>query len=48
MGKKKDKKNTSLRLDEKTLKRLKIKAIKDDKSVQKILEELVENYLKQK
>lgn len=49
MGKKKDnKKNTSLRLDEKTLKKLKIKAIKEDKSIQKILENLVESYLKEK
>jgi len=48
MGKKKDKdkKNTSLRLENKTLKRLKIKAIHEDKSVQKILEELIEAYLK--
>jgi hypothetical protein len=47
MGKKKDnKKNTSLRLSEKTLKRLKIKAIKDDSSIQKIVEKLIEDFLK--
>ena len=39
------KKNTSLRLGTKTLKALKIKAIEDDTSVQKILETLVEGYL---
>ncbi|MDF3129045.1 CopG family transcriptional regulator [Kiritimatiellaeota bacterium B1221] len=41
-------KNTSLRLEEKTLKALKIRAIKEDTSVQKILETLIENYLKGK
>lgn len=47
MSKKKDsKKNTSLRLSEKTLKRLKIKAIKEDSSIQKIVEQLIEDYLK--
>ncbi|GGA77906.1 hypothetical protein GCM10011369_19770 [Neiella marina] len=39
------KKNTSLRLDSKTLKALKIKAIEEDSSVQKIVEQLIENYL---
>lgn len=39
------KKNTSLRLGAKTLKALKIKAIEEDTSVQKILEKLVEGYL---
>ena len=39
------KKNTSLRLGTKTLKALKIKAIEEDTSVQKILEKLVEGYL---
>lgn len=39
------KKNTSLRLGSKTLKALKIKAIEEDTSVQKILEKLVEGYL---
>lgn len=48
MAKKKDdrkKKNTSLRLEVKTLKALKIRAIEEDTSVQKIIERLVENYL---
>ncbi|MBT8154359.1 ribbon-helix-helix protein, CopG family [Epibacterium ulvae] len=40
-----DKKNTSLRLDRKTLKALKIRAIEEDTSVQKIIERLVEDYL---
>lgn len=40
------KKNTSLRLDAKTLKALKIRAIEEDTSVQKILELLVKGYLK--
>lgn len=39
------KKNTSLRLDNKTLKALKIIAIENDTSVQKIIEELVKRYL---
>jgi len=39
------KKNTSLRLDNKTLKALKIIAIENDTSVQKIIEELVKKYL---
>lgn len=39
------KKNTSLRLDSKTLKALKIRAIEEDTSVQKIIEQLVEQYL---
>lgn len=39
------KKNTSLRLDRKTLKALKIRAIEDDTSVQKIIETLIEDYL---
>lgn len=41
----KDKKNTSLRLDRKTLKALKIRAIEEGTSVQKIIETLVEEYL---
>ncbi|MCK4710646.1 MAG: ribbon-helix-helix protein, CopG family [Gammaproteobacteria bacterium] len=41
------KKNTSLRLDNKTLKALKIIAIENDTSVQKIIEELVKKYLKE-
>ena len=40
------KKNTSLRLEEKTLKALKFRAIEEDSSVQKIIEALVEDYLK--
>ncbi|MBY8974502.1 hypothetical protein KHP62_01705 [Rhodobacteraceae bacterium NNCM2] len=40
------KKNTSLRLDNKTLKALKIRAIEEDTSVQKIIETLIEGYLK--
>lgn len=45
-GKKDDgKKNTSLRLDKKTLKALKIRAIEEDSSVQKIIEQLIDNYL---
>ncbi len=48
MAKKKDgkhKKNTSLRLDPKTLKALKIRAIEEDTSIQKIIERLIEEYL---
>ena len=40
------KKNTSLRLEAKTLKALKIRAIEDDTSVQKLVERLIEDYLK--
>lgn len=40
-----DRKNTSLRLRAKTLKVLKIRAIEQDTSVQKIIEQLVEDYL---
>jgi hypothetical protein len=43
-----EKKNTSLRLDAKTLKALRIKAIEEDSSVQKILEALVKDYLQGK
>lgn len=39
------KKNTSLRLDKKTLKALKIRAIEEDTSVQKIIEGLIEAYI---
>lgn len=39
------KKNTSLRLENKTLKALKIRAIEEDTSVQAILEQLVDGYL---
>ncbi|WP_170331284.1 hypothetical protein [Ruegeria arenilitoris] len=41
----KNKKNTSLRLDGKTLKALKIRAIEEGTSVQKIIETLVNDYL---
>ena len=40
-----DRKNTSLRLKAKTLKALKIRAIEEDTSVQKLIEQLVEEYL---
>lgn len=43
-----DKKNTSLRLDSKTLKALKVRAIEDDTSVQAILEFLIGEYLDNK
>lgn len=39
------KKNTSLRLSGSTLKALKIRAIEEDTSVQKLVENLVEAYL---
>ena len=39
------KKNTSLRLDNKTLKALKIIAIENDTSVQKIIEKLIQKYI---
>jgi len=42
---KQDKKNTSLRLDSKTLKALKIRAIEEDSSVQAIVESLITAYL---
>jgi len=40
-----EKKNTSLRLDAKVLKALKIRAIEDGTSVQQIVERLVTDYL---
>ena len=40
------KKNTSLRLDKQTLKALKIRAIENDTSVQKLIEKLIDDYLK--
>lgn len=43
-----EKKNTSLRLDTKTLKKLKIRAIENDTSVQAIIEQLVKDYLANK
>ncbi len=46
MGDKKDKRrNTSLRLRSKTLKALKLRAIEEDTSVQKLVERLIEAYL---
>ena len=39
------KRNTSLRLEKKTLKALKLRAIEEDTSVQAILEGLIEDYL---
>lgn len=39
------KKNTSLRLDNKTLKALKIRAIEEDVSVQRVVETLIESWL---
>ena len=44
-GKKKEKKNTSLRLDREILKALKRRAIDEDSSVQKIIEKLIRKYL---
>ncbi|ANT59608.1 hypothetical protein AYJ57_04025 [Salipiger sp. CCB-MM3] len=41
-----EKKNTSLRLNSKTLKALKMRAIEEDRSVQKIVETLIEDYLR--
>ena len=40
-----NKKNTSLRLSKQTLKALKLRAIEEDTSVQKLIETLIENYL---
>ena len=45
-AKEEHKKNTSLRLNEKTLKTLKIHAIEENTSVQKIIETLIEAHLK--
>ncbi len=42
------KKNTSLRLDDKTLKRLKMLAVEEDSSVQRIVEKLVHEYLEKR
>ena len=44
-SKKSEKKNTSLRLDKKTLKALKIRAIEEETSVQKLIERLIVEYL---
>lgn len=40
------KKNTSLRLESKVLKALKIRALEEETSVQKIMERLIKDYLK--
>ena len=40
-----NKRNTSLRLDTKTLKALKVRAIENDTSIQSIVEELITAYL---
>ncbi|MBT7443449.1 MAG: hypothetical protein HN790_05725 [Methylococcales bacterium] len=45
-SKNKSKKNTSLRLDKQTLKALKIHAIENDTSIQKLIEKLIKDYLK--
>ncbi|MFC3153120.1 hypothetical protein ACFOEK_18920 [Litoribrevibacter euphylliae] len=45
VGKDKSKKNTSLRLDKKTLKALKMVAIEQETSVQKLIEGLIEDFL---
>lgn len=42
---KKDKKNTSLRLDKATLKALKLRALEQDTSVQNLIESLIKDYL---
>lgn len=42
------KKNTSLRLDKKTHKALKIRAIEEDVSVQQLIERLILEYLAEK
>jgi len=39
-------KNTSLRLDGKTLKALKLRAIEEDTSIQRLIERLIDDYLK--
>lgn len=41
----KGRKNTSLRLESRTLKALKIRAVEEDTSVQKLVERLIEAYL---
>jgi hypothetical protein len=46
--KKPKRKNTSLRLQESVLKKLKIYAVKNDTSVQQIIEDLVVGFLKNK
>ena len=41
-----EKKNTSLRLKSRTLKALKLRAIEEETSVQKIIESLIEDHLR--
>ena len=43
---KEKKKNTSLRLDAKTLKELKLIALRNDTSIQRIIEELIVAYIR--
>ncbi len=43
---KSSRKNTSLRLDNKTLKALKLRAIEEETSIQRLIERLIEDYLK--
>ncbi len=44
-GPERKKKNTSLRLDQQTLKALKIRAIEENSSIQKLIESLIQAYL---
>lgn len=44
----KGKTNTSLRLDKKKIKKLKMIALKQDTSVQRIVEQLIDDYLRSK
>jgi predicted DNA binding CopG/RHH family protein len=45
-GAQEEKRNTSLRLEGRTLKALKLRAVEEGTSVQKIVERLIEEYLK--
>ncbi len=45
---KSQKKNTSLRLESKKLKALKLRAVEEDTSIQAILEQLIDDYLNNK
>jgi len=44
-GVREEKRNTSLRLEGRTLKALKLRAVEEGTSVQKIVERLIEDYL---
>ncbi|MGE4324763.1 MAG: hypothetical protein AB7E21_01470 [Pseudodonghicola sp.] len=44
-GAREEKRNTSLRLEGRTLKALKLRAVEEGTSVQKIVERLIEDYL---